>query len=96
MSQLNIVATLKIKSEFRGAFQTIFKKLVEESQKEIGCIRYELNQRIDDPDVYIVIETWVSKQAINNHNQTPHFKAFASFAKDHTEKLDICIAKQVL
>lgn len=92
MSQLNIVATLKIKPEFRGAFQTIFKKLVEESQKEIGCIRYELNQSIDDPDVYIVIETW----AINNHNQTPHFKAFASFAKDHTEKLDICIAKQVL
>lgn len=96
MSQLNIVATLKIKSENHAAFQTLFKKLVEASRKEAGCIRYELNQSLDDPNVYVVIETWASKQAIDLHNHTPHFIEFAAFAKEHCKKLEICIVKPVL
>lgn len=96
MSQLNIIATIKVKPEFHAAFQPIFKKLVDGSRAESGCVRYELNQSVDNPNVYIVIETWASQQAIDIHNATPHFTEFASFAKDHVDGLDICIAKQVM
>lgn len=96
MSQLNIIATITVKPEFDAAFQPIFKKLVEGSRAEAGCVRYELNQSIDNPNVYIVIETWASKQAIDTHNATPHFVQFASFAKEHVDGLDICITKQVM
>ncbi|MDF7667637.1 putative quinol monooxygenase [Orbaceae bacterium ESL0727] len=96
MSQLNIIATIKVKPEFQAAFQPIFKKLVEGSRKEAGCVHYALNQSISDPNVYVVIETWASQQAIDSHNQEPHFVEFAQFAKMHVDGLDINVVKQVL
>lgn len=95
MSQLNIIATITLKPEFHDAFQPILKKLIEESRKELGCIHYELNQCIDNPNVYVVIETWASQMAIDIHNTTSHFVEFTIFAKDHVDGLDICVTKPV-
>ena len=95
MSHLSIIATITVKPEYYEAFQPILKKLVEESQKEAGCLHYELNQSISNPNVYVVIETWASQVAIDSHNATSHFVEFASFAKDHVDGLDICVAKPV-
>ena len=96
MSQLNIVATIIVNPEFQDDVQPIFKKLVEGSRKEPGCIRYELNQSIDNPCIYVVIESWQSKQAIDFHNAQPHFVEFANFAKTHVDRLQISIVKQVM
>ena len=95
MNHLNIIATITVKPEYYAAFQPILKKLVEESRKEAGCIHYELNQSISNPNVYVVIESWASQAAIDSHNATPHFVEFATFAKDHVDGLDICVAKPV-
>ncbi len=95
MSQLNIIATITIKPEYHEAFKPIFKRLVIGSRAEHGCVRYELNQSIENPNIYIVVETWQSQQAIDLHNTTPHFVEFANFAKEHVDGLSICIAKQV-
>ena len=95
MSQLNIIATITIKPEYHEAFKPIFKRLVIGSRAEHGCVRYELNQSIENPNIYTVLETWQSQQAIDLHNTTPHFVEFANFAKEHVDGLSICIAKQV-
>lgn len=95
MSQLNIIATITIKPEYHEAFKPIFKRLVIGSRAEHGCVQYELNQSIENPNIYIVVETWQSQQAIDLHNTTPHFVEFANFAKEHVDGLSICIAKQV-
>lgn len=95
MSQLNIIATITIKPEYHEAFKPIFKRLVIGSRAEHGCVRYELNQSIENPNIYTVVETWQSQQAIDLHNTTPHFVEFANFAKEHVDGLSICIAKQV-
>ncbi|OCG15378.1 hypothetical protein A9G24_05225 [Gilliamella sp. App6-5] len=96
MSQLNIVATIAVKPEFYEAFQPILKRLVTGSRAETGCVRYELNQSIDNPNIFIVIETWASQQAIDFHNATPHFVEFANFAKDYVDGLEINIVKQIM
>ncbi|OCG69927.1 hypothetical protein A9G43_10015 [Gilliamella sp. Occ3-1] len=96
MSQLNIIATITVKPEFYDAFQPIFKRLVAGSRAEAGCLRYEFNQSIDNSNIFIVIETWASQQAIDFHNTTSHFVEFANFAKEHTDRLEINIAKQVI
>ncbi|MCO6550401.1 MAG: antibiotic biosynthesis monooxygenase [Gilliamella sp.] len=51
---------------------------------------------MDNSNIFIVVETWVSQQAIDFHNTTPHFVEFANFAKEHTDRLEINIAKQVI
>lgn len=90
MTQLNIIATITVKPEFQEAF-----KLVTGSRAEPGCLRYELNQSIEDPNIYIVVERWQSQQAIDLHNTTAHFTEFANFAKDHVDGLSISVVKQV-
>jgi quinol monooxygenase YgiN len=59
---------------------------------------YELNQGkvLITPNIFIVIETWASQQAIDFHNATPHFVEFANFAKDHVDELEINIFKQIM
>ncbi|PXZ07368.1 antibiotic biosynthesis monooxygenase [Gilliamella apicola] len=95
MTPLNIIATITVKPEFQEAFTPIFKRLVTGSRAEAGCLRYELNQSIENPNVYIVVERWLSQQAIDLHNTTAHFVEFANFAKDHVDGLSISVAKQV-
>lgn len=96
MSQLNIVAMITIKPEFQTDFDLLFKKLVEESRKEEGCLRYELNQCLDNVNLYFVIETWNSLQAIDYHKATPHFVEFANYAQTHVDSLQISVVKPVM
>lgn len=95
MTQLNIIATITVKPEFQEASNPIFKRLVTGSRAEPGCLRYELNQSIEDPNIYIVIERWQSQHAIDLHNTTAHFTEFVNFAKDHVDGLSISVVKQV-
>jgi quinol monooxygenase YgiN len=41
--------------------------LMEPTHKEPGCIRYELNQRIDDPRWVTYIEKWKDKKSFDEH-----------------------------
>lgn len=66
--QLNDVAT---KAEFLAACNV----LVEESNKEAGCIAYDLFASTTRDDVFVMVETWKDDEAIEFHNSTEHFKA---------------------
>jgi quinol monooxygenase YgiN len=48
--------------------------LVEPSRGENGCFRYSLYQDIDDPAVLVVYENWESRNALDVHMSTAHFK----------------------
>ncbi len=95
MTQLSIIATITVKPEFQDALKPIFKRLVTGSRAERGCLRYELNQSVENQNIYIIVERWESQQAIDLHNTTAHFVEFANFAKDHFDGLSVCIAKQI-
>jgi len=93
---LNIVAIFSIKPEFNTEFQAEFKKIVEESRKEQGCVRYDLNQDKKDPYTYVFIEAWQSQQAIDKHNIEPHYKNFAQFSEGKVVKKIVHVMKQVI
>jgi len=96
MSKLNIVAIFTIKPEYHTEFQTEFKKIVEGSRQEDGCIQYDLNQDVKDPNTYVFIETWQSRQAIDIHNTQAHYKQFAKFAEGKVAKKTVHVMKQVI
>ena len=95
MTQLSIIATITVKPEFQDALKPIFKRLVTGSRAEQGCLRYELNQSVENQNIYIIVERWESQQAIDLHNTTAHFTEFVNFAKDHVDGLSISVVKQV-
>ena len=47
-------------------------KLLRPTHKEPGCIRYELNQRQDDPRYITYIEKWTSQKAFDRHCAMPY------------------------
>lgn len=94
MSQLNIVAIFTIKSEYHAEFLPEFEKLVKASRQEKGCIKYDLNQDIKDPDTYIFVESWESQQAITVHNTQEHYKKFAKFCEGKVAKKAVHIMTQ--
>lgn len=47
-------------------------KLLQPTHKEAGCIRYELNQRQDDPRWITYIEKWTSQKAFDRHCAMPY------------------------
>jgi len=50
--------------------------LMEPTHKESGCIRYELNQRVDDPRWITFIEKWADQKTFDKHNAMPYIAKF--------------------
>lgn len=50
--------------------------LMKPTHKEAGCIRYELNQRVDDPRWITFIEKWKDKQVFDEHCATDYIKDY--------------------
>lgn len=50
--------------------------LIEPTVKEPGCVRYELNQRVDDPRRITFIEKWKDQEAFDRHCAMPYIKDF--------------------
>jgi quinol monooxygenase YgiN len=47
-------------------------KLMKPTHKEKGCVRYELNQQIDNPRVITFIEKWADKKTFDKHCAMPY------------------------
>jgi quinol monooxygenase YgiN len=46
--------------------------LIEATTKEPGCIRYELNQRVDDARWVSFVEKWTDQKAFDEHCLMPY------------------------
>jgi quinol monooxygenase YgiN len=50
--------------------------LMKPTHKEAGCIRYELNQRVDDPRWVTFIEKWKDQKIFDKHCAMPYIKNY--------------------
>jgi len=71
--------------------------LVPICRGEDGCLRYELNQCIEDPAVVTVVEKWADKEAFDNHCNSPHVLAYwETDGPRLVEKTEIILYQEVL
>ena len=73
---LTIVAIATALPGQEKALRTAQEKLVTETVKEAGCLRYELHQSIEDGRILIFMESWASEEAWRNHMQGVAIKRF--------------------
>ncbi|MDR1001523.1 MAG: antibiotic biosynthesis monooxygenase [Clostridiales bacterium] len=71
---VSVFAPNYVKKENIETFKSMTANLVAETQKEAGCISYNLYQDVNDPQVLAFVELWQSREALGAHMQTPHFK----------------------
>lgn len=73
---LTIVAITTAAPGKEDALRAAQTKLVAETVKEPGCLRYELNQSQDDPRVLIFTESWASEEEWRAHMDGDAMKRF--------------------
>lgn len=54
----------------------LLRQLAKESRKESGNYRFEILQRIGQPDEFVILETWRSKEAQAAHGAAGHTRQF--------------------
>ncbi|PKK36704.1 hypothetical protein BWI96_10000 [Siphonobacter sp. SORGH_AS_0500] len=76
--QVYITAIVRGRPEYRSQLKDILGNLVQESRKEVSCLRYDLHTTVDDPDTFTFYEIWNDAKGLEEHNHQPHVKAFAA------------------
>lgn len=83
---LKVVAKHYVKEDKVEEFIELAKKMVEETVKEDGCIKYELFQDTEDPKVLTFIEEWEDRAALERHKATEHFVTIVPVLRSFDEK----------
>ena len=75
-----VVATSHVKPESREAYIAGAKECIAATQKEKGCIYYDSHSSINDPNTFVVVERWESRDDLNAHGKAPHMKTWREFS----------------
>ena len=51
---------------------------VAPSRAEPGNLAYDLTADAQDPSLFVFVEHWTSRQALDEHMQTPHYRALSA------------------
>jgi len=52
--------------------------VVGPTRAEDGCLRYDLHDSVEDPDVVAFYEIWATRAAHAEHDRTPHIVALVA------------------
>jgi quinol monooxygenase YgiN len=67
-----LLAHLKCHSGAHPELMSAAKAMIAATRTEPGCILYDLNISITDPQSMIFVEAWESREALSEHFETPH------------------------
>jgi quinol monooxygenase YgiN len=70
------VAEFRAKPDRTVELMAALHALMEPTHKEAGCLRYELNQRVDDPRWITFIEKWADKKTFDEHCTMPYITQY--------------------
>jgi quinol monooxygenase YgiN len=95
-TQVVVIAHFTAKPGKQEALSTFLQGLVEPTRREPGCIRYEVNQDLDDPDTFTFVETFADQRAFEAHCQMPYIAKLFETLPVLVEKQYIGLHRQVL
>jgi quinol monooxygenase YgiN len=71
--------------------------LMQPTHKEPGCIRYELNQRVDDPRWITFIEKWRNQKVFDEHCATPYITDYFNKKRPQlVEAFEVKLYREIL
>jgi quinol monooxygenase YgiN len=97
---IHVLATVTIKPGKRDAFLAEFHRIVPLVHAEAGCIEYGPTVDIDSgmsvqgplrDNVAVIVEKWVSLDALRAHTQAPHMADYRVRVKDLVESVTLQI-----
>lgn len=98
-TQLVCIARFTAKKGEAEALIKNLHSLIRLTTREGGCLRYELNQNIDNPEDITFIEKWYDKKTFDEHCAKKYITDFFKDGKanpDHVESFDVSLHKEFL
>ncbi len=73
---LVIAGRIEIDPGNRDAAISAAREMMEQTQREAGCISYTFSSDLTDPGCFRIFEEWKSQEALDAHFASPHMAAF--------------------
>jgi quinol monooxygenase YgiN len=90
-----VVSKSVIKEGKTEEYKKLTTRLIEETRKEAGCISYDLCQDMSNPSILTFLERWESKEALDAHMNSAHFKEIVPMLKEYRESSELNVYKEV-
>ena len=75
-----VIATTPMKPENKDDFIKGHKACTAETLKEKGCISYDGHVSVNNPNLYVVVERWETRDDLNAHGRAPHMKVWREYS----------------
>ena len=92
-----VVATLTLKPGSLEALRAPAAACMAETQKEKGCIAYELFESVSDPEKLVFVEKWETREDLTAHSKQPHLLAWRDASAPHlvSRRIEVAHADRV-
>ena len=88
-----VIATLIVKPEKRGDFLENAGTMIAATRKEQGCERYDLLSSITEPNEFVFVEKWSTREVLGAHFETPHMATWRALCAEYLESRALEIIK---
>ena len=96
INTLTIIAHVEAKEGNLDLVKKEVLALVEPTKQEQGCLRYELNQDLENSNLFIFVEEWESHELCTKHMDSAHLQAFLKATDGLLSKLEVYQLSQVV
>jgi quinol monooxygenase YgiN len=76
-----VIATAHVRPEARETYLEAARACIAATQREDGCLAYELHQSVTEPTRFVFVERWKSREALEAHFKADHLQTFRGVAK---------------
>lgn len=91
------VSYFQAKKEHQKELIAALLKLIEPTRAEPGCLQYELIIDKEDSNFLIMLEKFVSLEALAKHEEQPYIQEFVEkFMSQYCEKVTWNVGKEIL
>ena len=81
-----VIATVIVKAEHRADFLENARTVIAVTVKEEGCLSYDLMSSITEPNCFVFVERWQSREALGRHFDAPHLKEWVRVSTPFVDK----------
>lgn len=81
-----VLATITVKAEHRADFLENARTVIGATVKEPGCTSYDLTSSITEPNCFVFVERWETREALGKHFETPHVKEWQRVSAPFVDK----------
>lgn len=84
-----VLATLVVKGEKRGDFLENARDVIAATRREPGCVSYDLTSSITEPNMFVFVERWDSREALAAHAASAHVAHWRTLCVDYLDRRNL-------